>query len=606
MDKAVKSCYVRRYRMRPEAELNAPARSAAYMNPAGTGRNRNPSASRHQSGKAHMSRKRLLDGIWDFAFFTTPLNEFSPDGVDYNSLMSVPGCFDTVEPYRLEHGLGVYRRRVAAAGNVRLTVGGLGLRARIFWDGRELGAVDTPFMTTQYYLDAGAAGEHELVIAVENVIDDTPGSQFHRNYDFYAYGGIFRSVTLEEFDAFCIDRVQVTPLDTTAGTVEVRLEIGGGFPDGATVEFDFDGAAAGEFPLKSPRQTFELAMSAFQLWSPEHPHLHTLNVRVGSETAAAVFGMRTVTAAAGEILLNGRPLKLVGYCRHDCHPQFGYAVPEHLVLADLMMIREQGCNFIRGSHYPQSETVLDLCDRLGILVWNESIGWGNRPEVLGSELFRERQCEQTRAMVRYSCNHPSVILWGFLNEADTRAPESVELVRRLCAAIREEDRSRLITYASMYYEADLCLDQPDVISFNLYPGWYDSTRPGLVHSEKFNGPAFREELERFSRIVSAPEHRDKPFIFSEIGAAAIPGDHSGQRWSEEYQAAIDTAVVEYVLGDHRPCGVALWQFCDTKTYSDFNAVNRPRGFNNKGVVDEYRRPKFAWRELGRLLAGRSK
>ena len=92
-----------------------------------------------------------------------------------------------------------------------------------------------------------------------------------------------------------------------------------------------------------------------------------------------------------------------------------------------------------------------------------------------------------------------------------------------------------------------------------------------------------------------------PYIISEIGAAALPGCHGDIRWTEEYQADLAEAVFLHVLNTPRCSGLSLWMFCDTRSFNDYRIPSRPRGFNNKGVLDEYRRPKMAWNRISKLL-----
>ena len=148
---------------------------------------------------------------------------------------------------------------------------------------------------------------------------------------------------------------------------------------------------------------------------------------------------------------------------------------------------------------------------------------------------------------------------------------------------------RLVTYATMHGKNDRCLDLVDVVSFNTYPGWYGGThtffREDLVHTEL-------EGL--FAHVRSVPELSGKPVIISEIGAAAMIGDHSGRRWSEEYQKQMVECAVRLAL-THPDCsGILIWQFCNTPVDDNIRIMTRPRGYNNKGLVDEYRRPKQAW------------
>ena len=96
---------------------------------------------------------------------------------------------------------------------------------------------------------------------------------------------------------------------------------------------------------------------------------------------------------------------------------------------------------------------------------------------------------------------------------------------------------------------------------------------------------------------------DKPFIISEIGAGAIYGwrDPICAHWSEEYQDEYLKIVCNEVVSNKNIAGVALWQFCDCRTYRGSHALGRPRAFNNKGIVDEYRRPKSAYKSVKNIF-----
>ncbi|MFA6930794.1 MAG: glycoside hydrolase family 2 TIM barrel-domain containing protein, partial [Lentisphaeria bacterium] len=252
-----------------------------------------------------------------------------------------------------------------------------------------------------------------------------------------------------------------------------------------------------------------------------------------------------------------------------------------------LMIREQGCNFIRGSHYPQSRHLLELCDRLGLLVWEETLGWDVKFPTLGEASFLEQQVEQARRLVRNSFNHPSIIIWGFLNETESQLPEVRPIIQRITEVFHEEDDSRLVTYASNKYEQDCCHDLVDLIAMNPYPGWGD------VNWEKVQDiDQVRPRLESLMNALPA----DKPLLISEIGGAAVYGfrDPFKARWSEEYQAMLLQEICSVVLHDTRFCGLCIWQFCNAKSYINGFVMGRPRGFNNKGILDEFRRPKLAW------------
>ena len=544
-----------------------------------------------------MLNRQNLNGMWDFHFTERHLPEINPAALSYEYKQPVPGCFDARGRFRFLRGSGIYRRMVKCGGTVKLEIGGIGLRAEIFWDGKKIASMTKPFTKESFVFNAGTRGSHELVIATENVFDRTASSMFQPYYDFYAYGGIYRSVSLTEIPGIYLDYARVTPLDLQEGTVAIHLELGGTAEKQTEVELRFDNGEAFRVPVTGNVAETVCRVPDHKLWTPETPHLHTLHLRAGEEEQSIRFGMRKVGIRDGRITLNGETLKLIGFNRHDAHPDYGYAIPEELTRSDLEMIRAKGYNFIRGCHYAQSEAMLSICDEIGLLVWDESLGWGNTVQSLTDPVFQREQIDQTRRMVRKSVNHPCIILWGFLNEAATHEESATHLVETLAQTIREEDNSRLVTFASCRIFKDLCLDSLDVLSFNTYPGWY-----GIQDAQQFPKEEVLAELRRIAEFASQERYRNKGLILSEIGAAALIGDHSGLRWSEEYQAELLESVLEEIWTEERWSGVAFWHFSDTKTYSDGRATMRPRGFNNKGVVNEYRVPKLAWESLAKCLA----
>jgi beta-glucuronidase len=153
------------------------------------------------------------------------------------------------------------------------------------------------------------------------------------------------------------------------------------------------------------------------------------------------------------------------------------------------------------------------------------------------------------------------------------------------------DSSRLVTYACNRGIKDKFLEQLDVICYNTYPGWY-------AHDHEAEYPQ-EEIVPCVRKLMSELEDRglkDKPFILSEIGAGAIYGWHDqlNNYWTEDYQSECLDRICREVVDNDDITGVALWQFCDCRTYRGFRALGRPRAFNNKGTLDEYRRPKKAY------------
>lgn len=544
-----------------------------------------------------MRNVQTLNGIWDFEFlFKKTWNEVTLNTLTFPEQISVPGCFDAIPQYENKRGTGIYRTYPVCGGTVKLELEATGLRGEVYWDGKKIAFLNQPYTPQILIFDAGKKGKHELIVTTDNFVYKGDDSTFSPFYDFYPFGGIYRNVTLTELPENYIDRVEVLPRDITTGEVLVRIETSKGI-SGVSLRFDTSETAL-PCPVKEGKGELVCKVPSFKVWSPEHPNLHTLTVTTEDDELSVDFGLRVLECKARQLLFNGEPLKLIGWNRHESYPAFGAAVPEFLTYSDLQMIKQQGCNFIRGCHYKQSKAMLDLCDRMGLFVWEESLGWGNTEAQLGNETFRKFQIEQTAAMVRSSINHPCVIMWGFLNECASNTEAGRVCIGEICKTIRALDPSRPITFASCRLQNDICLDLVDIISFNTYPGWYDY----LLHEESEGLPRVAAKLAELEAFASKPEYAEKPLIIAEIGAAAIIGDHSGVQWSEEYQADLLEIALRYILESSRYTGLAMWQFSNAKTYNRiFSVIDRPRGYNNKGAVDEFRRPKLSWGRIANVM-----
>ncbi|MGH7967597.1 MAG: glycoside hydrolase family 2 protein, partial [Limisphaerales bacterium] len=189
------------------------------------------------------------------------------------------------------------------------------------------------------------------------------------------------------------------------------------------------------------------AISDPHLWSPESPHLYQLVTTVFEGDSAldkyvTRFGIRFMghDASVG-FTLNGKPINLHGVDRRQDYGFLGDAVPEAIGIKDVRLMKEMGVNFFRTSHYPQDPAVLNTCDELGILVWEEVPNIAVHiypPDEEGSEPVYTTRFprplmddlkHQLREMVERDRNRPSVIIWGFADDLSTyKYPEDfVEL-----------------------------------------------------------------------------------------------------------------------------------------------------------------------------------
>ena len=173
--------------------------------------------------------------------------------------------------------------------------------------------------------------------------------------------------------------------------------------------------------IESPAGTatnFSFAIDKAQLWSPEKPQLYRCNVTMksaaGETSADERFGLRYFEwVDHGPFKLNGERLLLRGTHRHEDHAGLAAAMTEDLIRKEMHMIKDMGANFMRLAHIQQSPIVLDLCDELGFLVWEE-IPWCRGG--IGGDRYEEQARRMLRNMIDQHYNHPSIILWGLGNE----------------------------------------------------------------------------------------------------------------------------------------------------------------------------------------------
>ncbi|HTV25807.1 MAG TPA: glycoside hydrolase family 2 TIM barrel-domain containing protein [Polyangiaceae bacterium] len=561
-------------------------------------------------------RRRVIDlsGVWDFVF----LGPVDPHAIDPRSLvfdgaMPVPGCFDATPEFAARRGVAAYRTHIplplleplAGARRWRVEIDGAHHYSLAYLDGVPIGTHAGGFTRFCHDVDASAidrlveAGEHdrsiELILLVDNAF--SPRSPLHlEHFDWYHYGGISRGVRWHRLPATWIERVESHTVSLDPPVLELRVHYQTLEPEQPVrLGMRWDGRDLPEetLLLRQPSGILvrRIELPGAALWSPDAPHLHRLHVHLGDDDLVQRIGLRTIEVRDRRLCINGTPLRCRGINRHESHPSFGHAVPDAVQISDLHWLRRLGVNLVRGSHYPQSEAFLDACDELGICVWNEAIGWQHPREQLLDERFIAAQSDHIEEMLATSQHHPSIITWGLLNESASDDPECRPSYEKLIALIRARDPSRPVTYATNRAERDVCLDLVDIVSVNTYPGWYFDTLENIPR--------------QLDHLLASMRHLapNAPLLVAEIGAAAIPGfaDQNGQHWTEEYQAKVIDSALEHLLAPGTDCvGVCIWHFADCRVGQNARAaMGRPRGFNNKGLLDEYRRPKRAFEVAAR-------
>ena len=319
--------------------------------------------------------------------------------------------------------------------------------ATVYVNGTQVGIHNnsgyTPFVfDISGYITRGA--NNVVAVMLHNSIDaaasDIPPGTTTGRPDYLLYSGLYREVWLHSKDSVYIpiysqfiQTVNVsaasaqihalTPVKndrTTAQTISVMVTL----LDAAQATVGTPLTAALSIPANT-LDTFDMTPVAFanpHLWSPSSPYMYSVQtlVRVGGVVVDSVVepcGFRWITwasDAAGSFNLNGSRLEIRGMCVHQFEGWIENAVPATRYWQEVKLLKDLGCNSIRCSHYPRSQSFFDACDKLGMLAYVEipSWGWGYTP----STTWWARADSCVKEMILSERNHPSVYLWGLYNE----------------------------------------------------------------------------------------------------------------------------------------------------------------------------------------------
>jgi beta-galactosidase len=434
--------------------------------------------------------------------------------------------------------------------------------------------------------------------------------------DFNLYGGIYRYLNLVYVPAVSIDKVfAFADVDKAgkSGSLSVKARFHN--PTGAT-------NASAEVKLIDPRGkvikqgkaslnslTGDVLLSNFsvkapQLWHTDNPQLYTVEVTIksgqGTYRQTEKIGFRHFEfVEKGPFLLNGKRLLLRGTHRHEDHAGVAAAMTEEMMVTEMKMMKEMGVNFIRLGHYQQSPIILDLCDSLGIVVWEE-IPWCRGG--LGGEIYKEQARRMLKNMIEQHYNHPSVIIWGLGNENDWPGdfPEfDKEKIRAFMSELNDLSHRLDPSRKTAIRRCDFCKDIVDVYSPSIWAGWYR----GIYTEYKQVSEAEMKKVKHFLHVEwggdsHAGRHSENPDnalrgIKTGVGADERTGDAAliggasrvskDGDWSESYIVNL----VDWHLKEQETMpwlsGTAQWPF------KDFSTPVRPDNpvpyMNQKGVVE---------------------
>lgn len=558
---------------------------------------------------AQREMKTINDG-WEFR---------KPADTEWTSV-NIPHTFN-LDAYRQPNyyqGKGLYRRvltlpEVDPHRRYYLKIDAASKAAEVTVNGKSAGSHVGGYTAFVVDVTDYIQKENIIEITVDNGRKDiTPISA-----DFTFWGGIYRDVWLVStpeqhfrMDNMGSDGVFVSTPEVNGqrGKIQVKGEVTNDAETSVTLEVQNQIYSPQGDLLQTRKQKVKLKAGETRefgyvsdvianpdLWSPETPSLYKVKTQLLNPKTNEVIDEKTNKvgfrwfAFDGNkgFSLNGKPYKLRGVNRHQDQAPVGVALDDEAHRRDIRLIKELGCNFIRISHYPQDDAIVEMCDELGLLAWEEIPIINIVPDTPGYA----DNCElNLREMIRQHYNHPSIIAWGYMNEILLTVPpvdspewqpckeRTVALAQRLEAALKEEDSSRVSVMAfnmtNLYNE--IGLDLEDVAGWNLYKGWY------VDKLEDFN--KWCEDQHR-----RYPHH---PMIISEWGAGSDRRLHTTEGrafdFSMEYQQTYVEHYLPFIEEKEWISGCTYWNFID------FNVAARQESMprvNNKGLFYNDRTPK---------------
>lgn len=577
--------------------------------------------------KTTLTRRRIsMDGMWKFHLDERSVgeNEGWIDGIPGEEMIPVPASFQdfyTEKDIREYTGDFWYETDFFVPGEwegreILLRFGAATHRASVYVNGILITEHEGGFLpfsakvTTVVRYDS----YNKVVVKVNNELNCTNlpcgetitlpnGKKMSKPYfDFFNYAGLQRSVYLlallgESIVDFDLDyaihgkNAEVSYQIRTNGEHAVQLAL-------------FD--AKGHCVAQKDGKEGVLYVENARLWQVRNAYLYRLRIRImdGEELIDEYeqeIGIRTVKVEGTDILINGEPVYLKGFGKHEDSDIVGRGFSIGIMKRDFELMKWIGANSFRTSHYPYSEEIYQMADREGFLIIDEVPAVGMFQSLMNfmeastgkQTAFFEKETTPVllkahlraiEEMIARDKNHPSVVAWSLLNEPETTNEAAVPYFKEVFDLANKLDmQKRPRTFALIMNslpDTCKCYQFSDIIALNRYYGWYMKGGYEICVAEEL----FRKEMDAWKE-----KKLNKPFIFTEYGADTLASEHKlpSVMWSQEYQD-------EYLKMTHEVFdsydfikGEQIWNFADFQTTEGIMRVNG----NKKGVFTRQRQPK---------------
>ena len=570
-----------------------------------------------------------LDGMWRFQIDWDEKGDEEKwqDGIPGDEMIPVPASFqDFYTDKRVREFTGdiwyestVFIPSGMKGSDVFLRFGAATHRAWVYLNGEKVGEHEGGFLP--FLVDITKASRYgeknKLVVKVNNELTETnipcgrtitlsDGRKMTKPYfDFYNYSGLQRSVYListPKNSIFDIDLSCKVKNSDAEISYEVRTK---GEGDVSLSLYDEDGNAVAS--IEGRKGTFTLKNA--HLWQVRNAYLYNLKVELKDrdkllDVYELPIGIREVKIEGTSFLINGSPVYLKGFGKHEDSDIVGRGFNIGVMKRDFELMKWIGANSFRTSHYPYDEEIYRMADREGFLIIDEvpavglfeslvnflDAGTGKGAKSFFSKpttpVLLKSHLRAVEEMIARDKNHPSVIAWSLLNEPESTDENSVPYFKEVFEKAHELDpQKRPRTFAMESNSSTTrckCHHFSDFISLNRYYGWYILGGYEISEAEI----KFRKEMDDWAAL-----NLNKPFIFSEYGADTMPSEHKlpSVMWSQEYQCEVLNMLHSVFDSYDFVKGEQIWNFADFQTTEGLMRVNG----NKKGVFTRQRQPKDA-------------
>jgi beta-glucuronidase len=561
-----------------------------------------------------------LSGNWSFQADRKNEGESAGWFADEHDMKSwrgvdVPVAFDNCGPDMNRYaGAGWFRKQVHVPESFRgkrvvLSFEGINYNAKVWVNGKPVGENHDAFLPFTLPINdtVKIGAENKITVRVDNL--RTRG-QFPLFEGWCGQGGFTREACVVATDETYLLQtfIEAEPA-AGGGQLRLRAAVANGADRAMPLKMrvrvldskggeltTLQSAVSSFAPGQGGKLSVEGIVPDAQAWSPDSPALYTAHVTLLSDgkpldALTRRVGFRRVEVKEAKVILNGQPVFLKGFNRHEDSPRTGMAVDLAQAGMDFIAMKKMGCNYVRLCHYPHHPGELDLCDELGIMVLAESAmnEWGHvdHPDPNGgfalapedAPLIMENARRTLRKMVQRDNHHPSIILWSISNENAEERSDVAEGNGELLRYGKTLDRSRPWTHVSnchqkpgweSFYRFD------DVIVVNVYP----SHQP-QVERTAATLAAGLPEATKYMENVLAKLHQQfpaKPIVIGEFGYLdGESGPESARLQTIATEAEIKGLNAAYVAG------CALWVYArhpwaNQASYAGGKSIISPYGY----------------------------